>query len=247
MKNGLQEVKSICCLCGHPGTSEDPITREHVPPRQFYPKALRNGLNLWIVPAHKSCNNAYKHDEEYFYHALFALVANVNRSMANAIINDIKRRARKPQSVKLIRRILRDSRRISESGIILPPGKVCIEADETRLQRVAIKIGRCLFFRDQNRMVPDANCKDIWLCESAEDVPEYYRLSWNMTKVNLGDLVSKSTNGIVTVQDLDAGAPLSAYREVFDYRSYYLKDERLHFYSLRFWKAFMYCMAFEDP
>lgn len=238
---------NICCLCGNSGTREDPITRDHVPPRQFYPKALRNGLNLWTVTAHKSCNNKYKNDEEYFYHVLFPLVANANENMAHAILADIKRRAKNPQTVKLIRDILRNSKRTLESGVILPPGKLCIDADESRLQRVAIKIGRCLFFRDHKRVVSFENCKDIRLCESMADVPELYKLSWNATKVSLSEFVASPVDGIVTVENLGHGAPLTAFKEVFDYRSCYFDERRLHFYTLRFWASFMYCMAFADP
>ena len=59
-----------------------------------------------------------------------------------------------------------------------------MNADKVRLQRAAIKIGRCLFYRDHKRVMPNENCKDIRLCEREEDVPELYTLSWEMSKVN---------------------------------------------------------------
>ena len=174
----MSDANVVCCLCGKPATDKDPITREHVPPKQFYPKPLRDGLNLWVVPTHKSCNNQHKANEEYFYHALYPLVANVNPQTAGVILDDLKRRAKKPQTPTLLRSILKTSRTTTEGGIVLPPGVVRLDADKHRLQQVASKIGRCLFYREHKRVMPQLNCKDIRLCEREEDVPELYTLSW---------------------------------------------------------------------
>src|SRR5262245_34302437 len=138
----MSDESQVCCLCGKSATTDDPITQEHVPPKQFYPKSLRDGLNLWIVPTHKSCNNEHKADEEYFYHALYPLVANANSEMANVILDDLKRRAKKPQTPTMLRSILKTARTTTEVGIILPPGVIHLKVDKYRLQQVAIKIGR---------------------------------------------------------------------------------------------------------
>lgn len=237
----------VCCLCGNCATDEDPITREHVPPKQFYPKSLRDGLNLWVVPTHRSCNNRYKADEEYFYHVLFPLVANAGQRIAGVIFDDLKRRAAKPQTPALLRSILQSSKSVTDGGIILPSGTVRLDADEYRLQQVAIKIGRCLFYHDHKRFMPYENCKDIRLCESEEAVPELYSLSWNMSKVNVHDLVPVKPGGIMVVNDPEAGQPSAVCEHVFDYRAAYLEEERLHLYTLRFWESFMFCMAFMAP
>lgn len=243
----MSDTAGMCCLCGKRGTDDDPITREHVPPKQFYPKALRGGLNLWVVPTHKSCNERHKADEEYFFHALFPLVANVNRHAARVMLNDLKRRARKPQTPALLRSILKTKQRSAKGGLALPSGTVRIDVDKYRVHQVAIKIGRCLFYRDHQRVMPYENCKDIRLCEVEDTVPELYRLSWEMSKVNVEDLPRCEANGLVSVTDVNAGQAPTACREVFDYRPAYLDEERLHLYTLRFWEAFAFCMAFEDP
>jgi hypothetical protein len=208
---------------------------------------MRDGLNLWVVPTHKSCNNEGKEHEEYFYHALFPLVANTNARMGRAILDDLKRRAEQRQTPTLLRSILRTSRTTTEAGIVLPPGVVGIDAELYRLEQVAIKIGRCLFYRDHKWVMPRENCRDIRLCERDDDVPELYRLSWDMTKVNINELVASEQYGLVVVTDLEAGQAPAACRQVFDYRPAYLEEERLHFYTLRFWEAFLFCMAFQDP
>lgn len=239
----------ICCLCGDPARADDPITREHVPPKQFYPKSLREGLrkSLWTVPSHRSCNNKYKSDEEYFYHVLYLLVANLNPQSASIILGDLERRAMKPQSRALIQSIVRQAHNATESGIMFPPGTVRIDADKYRLQQVAIKIGRCLFYRDHNRFMPEDSCKDIRLCESEDDVPELYQHSWGSSKVNATELNPLGQNTIIVVEDAERGKPHSVSHQVFDYRTYYFEEARLHFYTLFFWSAFAFCMTFEEP
>jgi hypothetical protein len=242
----MSDESDICCLCGKPATDENPISREHVPPKQFYPKKLRDGLNLWVVPTHRSCNEQHKADEEYFYHVLYPLVANLNPRMGEIMLDDLKRRAKKPQTPALLRSILKTARSTTEVGFVLPPGVFRIEANKYRLQQVAIKIGRCLFYRDHKRVMRYENCKDIRQCEREEDVPEFYRLSWEMSKVNVNDLVPTEPGGLVVVTDVEAGRAPAACRRVFDYRPAYFREKHLHLYTLRFWETFVFCMAFED-
>lgn len=243
----MSDSATICCLCGKTATDDDGITREHVPPKQFYPKSLRGGLNLWTVPTHKSCNNKYKLDEEYFFHALYPLVANANPQIASKILNDLKRRAQKPQTPALVRSILQTKRSKLDGGILLPPGVIQLSASEYRLQQVAIKIGRCLFYRDHQRVMPYENCKDIRICESEDDVPELYRLSWELSKINRKDYVPKDPSGIELVTDSKAGLAKTACPQVFNYRTAYLEQQDLHLYTLMFWESFVYCMAFSEP
>jgi hypothetical protein len=214
----LDEIQ-LCCLCGKAATACDPITREHVPPKQFYPKSLRDGLNLWVVPTHKSCNNKHQRDEDYFYLAVYPLVANVNPRAAGVIVDDLKRRAKSRQTPTLLRSILQKSRTTTDGGLVLPPGVVRIDASKYRLQQVATKIGRCLFYRDHKRFMPYENCKDIRLCEHENDVPELYTLSWEMSKMNPNDLMPSESASVVVVAEIEAGQTLTACREVFDYRA----------------------------
>jgi hypothetical protein len=199
------------------------------------------------VPSHRSCNNQHKADEEYFYLALYPLVANVNPGTGNVILADLRRRARQPQTRTLVRSILKTASTATKGGIMLPPGVVRFNTNKHRLQQVAVKIARCLFYRDHKRFMPYENCKDIRLCEREEDVPELYSLSWEMSKVNVNELAPSETNGLVVVTDAEAGQAQAAYRQVFDYRAVYLEERQLHLYTLRFWEALLFCLAFEDP
>ena len=158
----MSNATDICCLCGKPATDENPMTREHVPPKQFYPKKLRHGLNLWTVPTHRTCNNRFKNDEEYFYHVLYPLVANTNSQMADVVHDDLKRRAKQPQTRAIMRSILSTAERTTSSGLFLPPGMVRMSANEGCLEQVAIKIGRCLFVTVRRSVL--LTCLVSWGC-----------------------------------------------------------------------------------
>jgi hypothetical protein len=217
----------VCHLCGEAITERKPgldesLTREHVPPKQFYPKLMRAGLNLWAdIPAHKKCNNAYQEDEDYFCHTLYPLVQNANKKLGDIMLAELRRRSAKPQSRALIRHLLDTSSNTSPEGMQLPPGMVRLYGDKYRLQRVAIKIAQGVFFHRYRRFMPKENCKDIRLCETQEDVSEWYSLSWPLAEAQ-------------TVTE-----------KVFSYRAARL--DNYHVLTMLFWEAFVFCLTFEDP
>jgi len=217
-----------CSLCGdqiaaNSVNPDDALSMDHVPPKQFYPKETRttHKTNLWLVPTHRRCNADYRKDEEYFYHAVYALVQKGNRTMGQVVHHDLLRRTSKPQTPAMVRSLLKEFRTVTEAGIHLPPGIVQFGLDKYRTQRVAIKIAQGLFYLDEKRYIPRANCKDIRLCEFESDVPELYQLSW---------------------RGADAKSVLPA---VFSYWRFGF--DNLHLFTMLFWEAFMFCVAFESP
>jgi hypothetical protein len=241
----VNKSKQQCCLCGRLGTTENPVTREHVPPRQFYPKSVRDGLNLWIAPTHAACNAHHKLDEEYFYHCFFPLVVAARAPIAPALTDDLRRRLNHQQSRSILRSLLRSQRTVTASGLYLPSGICSLDIDLGRVQQVAIKIARCIHFLDHDRFMPLDHCIDIRLCERDTDVPDLYRLSWEMAKTNVWDLPA-SKNGLVLAAQGNTGRPKSVFPQVFDYRSFFFQEEGLHLYSLRFWESFLFCLIFKE-
>ena len=224
----MSTATPTCCICGAvidatDKESPDALSMDHVPPKQFYPKSIRveGNLNLWSTPTHKRCNCDYKKDEEYFYHSLYPLVANVNQKMGQTIFKDIKRRAQKPQSRTMIRGLLKTARTETEGGIQLPAGIFQMRVNEYRIQRIAIKIAQGVFFLEHDHYLPRGNCKDMRICESEQEVPEMYSLSWGLAEM------------------------ATVYPSVFSYRRAFL--DGMWFYSLLFWEAFMFCMVFDCP
>ncbi|MGA2797059.1 MAG: hypothetical protein ABSE63_05750 [Thermoguttaceae bacterium] len=227
MKTGAIDM-SICCLCGKPIDSnaaipDDALSMDHVPPKQFYPKELRRdrNLNLWLAPTHKHCNEDYRKDEEYFYHAMYGIVQKNSQQMGQTIFRDFARRTHKQQTPAMMRSILKTFTTVTSGGIHLPSGIVQFSVDQYRCQRVVIKIAQGLFYLDRCIHMPRENCKDIRICLEESDVPELYSLSWQGAD-------SKMVCG-----------------DVFSYRQFEI--ETLHLFSLLFWESLMFCCAFEDP
>lgn len=219
----------VCCLCGKAIDASikrgpNRKTDEHILPKQFYPKSIRlqEKLNLWsCAHSHDKCNNGYEKDETYFYHSLCLLVANGNPQMGEVVLDDIRRRAQNPQSQAILRELLKTAQTETDGGIQLPAGIVKFSVDEYRIQRVAIKIAQCLFYMEHNHFLPRDSCKSIQLCENEQDVPEMFRLSWGLTEM-------------VTVRP-----------DIFSFKKVLL--DGMHYYTLFFWEAFMFCMLFAGP
>ena len=221
------DINTTCCLCGEAilPTAENPdaaLSMDHVPPKQFHPKEIRSAQNpnLWVVPTHKRCNAGYRKDEEYFYHAVCALVQNSNRAMGQVVHRDLMRRANKPQTPAMVRSLLKEFRTGRDAGINLPPGIVQFNLDPYRMRRVAIKIAQGVFYLDQRRYVPRENCKGIRLFQLKTEVPELYQLSWRGAEAK------------------------SVLPGIFSYRRFEL--DNLHLFSMLYWEAFMFCAAFES-
>jgi hypothetical protein len=212
---------AICYLCGQPIDRRDDLDMDHVPPKQFYPKEVRESrnLNLWRLPTHKRCNGSFSKDEDYFYVTLFALVSNAGSDMAHIIQSDISRRAAKPQTRAIARRFLKTVR-TEVDGIHLPPGTFAAHVELSRIERVAIKITRGLSYRDHKRYLPVESCKDFRICLREDDVPEFYRLY------------------------LPYGEPKTVVPEVLFYKSVHL--DNIYTISLFLWQAFMIGMTFES-
>lgn len=212
--------QNICYLCGNQidGKSSD----DHVPPKQFFPKEIRQreNLNLKLLPCHKECNNDFKNDEEYFYASLYPLVEKYNLKMGQINFNDISRRCKKPQLPKLIRGILKNASDKTKGGIFLPSRVIEISLDLYRLERIAIKIARGILFIETNKFLPLSNTIDIRMCEKESDVPEQYQLSWQGSQIKW------------------------ECPEIFSYR-YFLFDD-LNLFTLFFWGAFTFCITIRN-
>lgn len=215
------KVRKICYLCSKPikGKSSD----DHVPPKQFYPKEIRESENmsLQLAPSHGQCNNNFKDDEEYFYTSLYPLVDKYNPEMAAKIIRDFARRCQKPQMPAMLRNIFGNASETTKGGIILPASVVEINIDLCKIQRIAGKIARGVIFLSTEKYAPEANIVDMRICPEESEAPEMYQISWRC-----------------------AGSIKGSYPKVFSYK--YMQYEQYHIISLLFWEAFMFCVTIQD-
>ena len=219
-----------CALCGQPilakpSDADDRGPDEHTPPLQFFPKKLRAALRngLWKVPSHRRCNASYKLDEEYFVHALYPLIPCHNEKMGQVMLDELKRRAAKPQSRTLIRRVLRGCDQRSAGGIWLPPGLRRVSLEGSRIRRVGVKVSRCLFYLDNGRNIPESCCVFTQFCKEPGALREPFDMLWRVKECERR----------------------SAAPEVFRY--WYCEDQGLHSYAMFYWEAFMFCVMFREP
>lgn len=225
--NMANEFDSLCYLCGNaiernPRDGDMKLSMDHIPPRQFFPQPLRKEVNpnLDVAPSHKKCNNAYKDDEDYFYHSLYPLVANANTHMAKAIFADFARRSEKKQTPAMLRKLFSNASGITAGGIILPTGRIEVLVDEARIQRIAGKIARGVLFLSTGICASESRIVDMRLCEEESEVPEMYQLSWQATPIK------------------------GTYPQVFSYRHFLFEGH--HIISLLFWQALMFCITIRD-
>ena len=211
----------ICYLCGKP--IKDKSSDDHVPPKQFYPKEIRESenLNLQLAPSHGQCNNDFKDDEEYFYASLYPLVDKYNPDMAAKIFRDFARRCQKSQMPTMLRNIFGDASGTTKGGIHLPAGIVEINVDLCRIQRIAGKIARGALFLSTEKYIPEANIVDMRICPEESEVPDMYQISWKC-----------------------AGSIKGPHTKVFSYK--YMQYDQYHIISLLFWEAFMFCVTIQD-
>ena len=121
---------------------------------QFFAKQIRQTFNLsklQTVPAHKACNEAYRLDEEYFVWSLSSTV--VTTVAGRALQFDRTEKIRSGSRRGLAARVAREFEE-RPSGLHLPSGLVMKRADGTRIERIAWKLARGLYFVENDSVLP---------------------------------------------------------------------------------------------
>lgn len=146
-------MSKICYLCGKELTGK--ISRDHVPPRLFYPSEIlknKHDLNLLTYKVHTECNEKYKQDEEYFY---MTLAPAANGSYVSQFLwKDIKKKTNLEKSKPLVIKIFNQFKK-KIGSLYLPPDRIAIEFDGERIWRIIWKIIRGLFYYKFNQFLPE--------------------------------------------------------------------------------------------
>lgn len=150
----MKAATSICYLCGKPLT--DPISRDHIPPKQFFGKSLRHELDdMDSLPTHHGCNESYSKDEEYFT-ATFATVS-VRRPAGQALLDDVADRVRRGRQVPLANMVDGELQQIEGA-----PELVKKSFSRNRVERVVWKLVRGVHFLRTSRFVPEQTPQRVW-------------------------------------------------------------------------------------
>ncbi|MEA1927289.1 MAG: hypothetical protein U9N73_03720 [Candidatus Auribacterota bacterium] len=219
-------MSKICYLCGKLIKSKS--TADHVPPQQIFAPGVRkkhNLDNLTTLPTHKNCNENYCLDEDYFVWSL-APIASM-RPTAKAVVRHHTVKFRSGQCVGLGRKIIEQFTE-KPGGIYLPGDLVAMSVEGNRINRVAGKIIRGLFWIENESFLPEETPYLLELIEPENHGrckhPEY----WEPVKAQ----VSKGT-----------------YPGVFDYKYLYAKagELQLHVWGMLFWDQIMIFIAHHHP
>ena len=214
-----RNIIETCYLCAEALT--DPISDDHVPPRQLYGKAIRrkHNPNLLTLPVHKSCNASYQHDEDYFVYSMSSLA--VRTYSGKSVIDDIKRRFEEGKQQRLLSMAWKEWEK-RPSGLVLPAGKMAKRIDGKRIYRVAWKIVRGLFFYHERKLVRE-------------------------TTPNRVEYVAPDTRPPTPFFTLNEQPNLGQYPGVFDFRyRQFPEAHNLWYWAMLFWDAFMVLLAFHD-
>lgn len=156
MKRKKQNKPKICYLCGKSINSRD-MSREHVPPKQMYPKKIRTANNpqLITLASHKQCNQKYQKDEEYFKLSLgvmaVASLVDVESQIRDPLLDDLKKIVERKEYGGLNQRVLKEF-----TNLVTPRGDRIKKFEGERIARILWKIVRGLFFHETGgRFLPD--------------------------------------------------------------------------------------------
>ena len=143
---------SVCYLCRQ--RLFEPLSRDHVPPRQLYADGIRkkHHPNLLTIPVHDSCNRGYQFDEDYFVNTLVPYAR--GSYSGDALLQEIFQKYDAGEKRALVHKVHEEFER-RPSGLILPPGFVAKRIDGNRVRRVAWKIIRGLYFHSLNEPLPE--------------------------------------------------------------------------------------------
>ena len=220
-------MPDICYLCGL--DIESDRSMDHVPPKQFYATSLRSDLNLSqlvTIPAHGACNTSFEKDEEYFTWSLSPLA--VGSTAGNALARERAEKLAAGRSVPLFHAVRQEFDK-QPSGLHLPGGRVIKRFQGGRVNRVAWKLVRGLYFHEMSAVLPDDTRFTTEIIE-----PERAR-------------EASGTNPVW--EEVKAQDPRGSYGGVFEYK-YLLGDadgKKLHVWGMLVWDKIMIFIAHHDP
>ncbi len=216
----MNDIENICYLCGK--ELDQGISRDHVPPKQFYPKNIRKNSNpnLFTIPVHTSCNKEYQNDEDYFVHSIAPL--SKGSFSGNEIWKDITNQFKRPQGNRIGKMVFKEFQE-RPSGLYLPKGKVVKRFDPKRVWRIVWKITRGLFFKEYGRFLPERTSNYFNVFSVNEKPPDYF------------DAVRNTPSK-------------GQYPGVFDYKFICVQEiNNFHLWAMLFWDRLITVVAFHDP
>jgi hypothetical protein len=214
-----QARPTVCYLCGDGLANGEELSRDHLPPRAFFPEEFRRRNNLdrlETLRVHKRCNNEYSADEQYFVYAL-ALVcspSDAGKFLADHVIAS----AEEGRSLSLHLKIKDEFYRGED-------GRVYKTFEHERLYRVAHKIVRGLWFQRAgiHQVLPSTWRTEFAMFDRNRQPPP-----------DLADIIRTNVSW-------------GLYPDVFSFTAISGLDDHLHMFNLVFWQWVLITVTLHDP
>ncbi len=216
----MTRLKRTCYICGTKGE----VTKDHIPPRRFYPQDIQNKYQLITVSCCKKCHEQFSEDDHYLRTVLNALTdETVNHPVAIENRESIKRALEKPELASFCAEIAKSMVRVwrqSKGGIWIRRYRLML--DYPKLYNLFSRYVRGLFHRERDhKKVMDS---DVHFALLVPD--DYGRERRETIYQHLGFMLEYD--------------PVVKHGDVFEYRSLYFNDNITHPHSawqFRFYDA----------
>jgi hypothetical protein len=177
---------------------------------------------MWLY-THVTCNSAYRQDEEY---TVTALAGHARSRTGMAVMRDLRDAFGKGHSQGLIRKIVG-----SFGSVTGPRGETTFALHTNRVDRIAWKIARGLYFRELGRVLPESRPGHVYLITPYEAPRRLSEIAWFPA---LRDTTPMRDDG---------------YAEVFQYKWICQKDGELrgHAIGMLWWDGIIVLVMFHDP
>jgi hypothetical protein len=155
----------ICIFCGKPAD-----TKEHIPPKQFFKGALNKPLIT--VPSCKACNAGFQKDEDFFRQFYVSMLMERSSEAKKLMEGEVSRSIlRTPALGHQMFNQMKLVDAYTKSGLY--QGKMTMytvsDSDKERINRVATKVIKGLFFHEFGHTIPeDWIIKIIWITPQVE-------------------------------------------------------------------------------
>ena len=227
MKEAIRREKpTLCYLCGHPLSGL--TSKDHCPPKALFAEEIRKRHDLSqliTIRVHMDCNASYTRDEEYFQATMVPFA--VGSEAGAAIYSQFFKNAKKEKTKRKLAETVFRQFETRPSGLHLPAGRVIMRLHGARVERVAWKIVRGLYFHHHRTILPEDIPFGCTVTPQGERPPELF-----LAVIGLPD---DETHG--------------QYPGIFDYR--FLVSEvdegKLHYWALLIWDCILMIVSFHDP
>ena len=223
-----KEASKRCYLCGGPLSPS--ISMDHCPPRALFSRGVRKRHNLSqliTIPVHRDCNESYKRDEEYFQAALVPFAP--GSEAGDTIFEEFIAKSKKDDSKRDLAEMILREFEPRPGGLHLPSNLVMKRQDGARIQRVAWKIVRGLYFHHHGAILPETLPVGVTMTAPGRSRPEHFEL------MLLDGLADEDSHG--------------QYPGAFDYRFRTVGTDlwKLNYWALVIWDRVLMTVCFHDP